>query len=108
MPITDHPGDKMPSVSPLGDRVAFMSDCSGHWEVHTVSVNGSGRRQLTDSGGYNSGLPTWSPDGRYIAFVSERDNRWTIWIMKSDGSGKRKLFDLEGTLTWGERISWGP
>jgi len=107
-PITDHPGDTMPSVSPRGDRVAFMSDRTSKWEVYIVNMNGNGLKQLTDSGGYNSGLPTWSPDGRYIAFVSDRGNQWAIWVMKSDGSCERKLFDLNGTLNWGERISWAP
>jgi TolB protein len=108
MPITDHPGDTMPSVSPHGDKVAFMSDRTGKWEVYAVNINGTGLKQLTDSGGYVSGLPTWSPDGRYIAFASDRGNQWAIWVMKSDGSGERKLFDLDGTLTWGECISWSP
>jgi TolB protein len=108
MPITDHPGDTMPSISPSGDRVAFMSDRTGRWEVYVMNIDGSGRRQLTDSGGYNGGLPTWSPDGHYIAFVSDRGDQWAIWVMKSDGLGERKLFNLDGTLTWGERISWGP
>jgi TolB protein len=108
MPITDHPGDTMPSVSPHGDKVAFMSDRTGKWEVYVVHINGTGLKQLTDSGDYNSGLPTWSPDGRYIAFVSDRGNQWAIWVIKSDSSGERTLFDLDGTLTWGERISWSP
>jgi TolB protein len=98
----------MPSVSPRGDRVAFMSDSTNKWEVYVVNIDGSGRRQLTDSGGYNSGLLTWSPDGSHIAFVSDRGNQWAIWVMKSDGSEERKLFDLGGTLTWAERISWAP
>jgi hypothetical protein len=108
MPITDHAGDTMPSVSPRGDKVAFMSDRSEHWEVYTVDIDGSRLTQLTDSGSDNSGLPTWSPDGRYIAFVSDRGNQWGIWVMKSDGSEERKLFDLGGTLNWAERISWAP
>jgi len=108
MPITDHPGDTMPSVSSRSDKVAFMSDRSKHWEVYTANIDSSGFKQLTDSGGGNSGLPTWSPDGCYIAFVSDRENQWAIWVMKSDGSGVRKLFNLDGTLTWGERISWAP
>lgn len=108
MPITEHPGDTMPSVSPRGDKVTFMSDRTGKWEVYVVNIDGSGLRQLTDSGGYNSGLPTWSPDGNFIAFVSDRGNKWAAWVIKSDGSGERKLFDLDGTLNWGERISWAP
>jgi Tol biopolymer transport system component len=108
MPLTDHSGDTMPSVSPSGDKVAFMSDRTGKWEVYVVNIDGSGLKQLTDSGGYNSGLPAWSPDGRYVAFVSDRGDQWAIRVMKSDGSGERKLFDLDGTLTWAERISWAP
>jgi TolB protein len=108
MPITDHAGDTMPSVSPRGDKVAFMSDRSGKWEVYVVDIDGSGCRRLTDSGDYNSGLPAWSPDENYIAFVSDRGNHWAIWVIKSDGSGERQLFNLDGTLNWAERISWAP
>jgi len=108
-PITDDTGDTMPSVSSHNDKVTFMSDRSGYWEVYIVDINGNGCRQLTDSGGYNSGLPTWSPDGNHIAFVSDRDNQWAIWVINYDSSGERRLFDLDGALEWGERsISWGP
>ena len=108
-PITDHPGDTMPSVSPHSDKVAFMSERTGKWEVYVVNIDGTAlEQQLTHSRGYNSGLPTWSPDGNYIAFVSDRDAQWAIWVMKSDGSGERKLFDLGSPLPWGERISWAP
>lgn len=108
VPITDHPGDTMPSVSPGGDKVAFMSDRTGKWEVYVVNIDGSGLRQLTHSRGYNSGLPTWSPDGNHIAFVSDYDNQWAIWVVNYDGSGERKLFDLGSPLEWWERISWAP
>jgi hypothetical protein len=109
VPITDHLGDTMPSVPPRGgDKVAFMSNRTGRWEVYVVNIDGSELRQLTSSGGYNSGLPSWSPDGNYIAFVSDRDNQWAIWVINYNGSGERKLFDLDSPLRWWERISWGP
>jgi hypothetical protein len=109
-PITDHLGDTMPSVSPYGDKIAFTSNRTGKWEVYVVNIDGSDCKQLTNSGGYNSGLPTWSPDGNHVAFVSDRDNQWAVRVINADGSGERKLFDLgDGPWTWGERIiSWGP
>jgi Tol biopolymer transport system component len=109
-PITDHLGDTMPSVSPHGDKIAFTSNRTGKWEVYVVNIDGSDCKQLTNSGGYNSGLPTWSPDGNHVAFVSDRDNQWAVRVINADGSGERKLFDLgDGPWTWGERIiSWGP
>jgi len=110
MLITDHTGDTMPSISPRSNKVAFMSNRTGKWEIYVVNIEGTNLLQLTLSGGYNSGLPTWSPDGSHIAFVSDRDNQWAIWVINGDGSGERKLFDLDdGPWTWGERIiSWGP
>ncbi len=104
-----------------GERVTFMSQRDGNWEIYVVNLDGSGLRRLTRDPA-NDGLPTWSPDGRYLAFVSNRTGRWAVWAMRPDGSELQRLFDVGGPLEgpvrgaaphevhgWvEERISWGP
>jgi serine/threonine-protein kinase len=110
-----------PEASPNGNRVAFMSQRQGGWDVYVANLDGSNLRRLTDDPA-NDGLPTWSPDGRYIAFVTDREGPWAVWVMRPDGSQQRRLFDIGGPLdgrvrnaspyeTQGwveERISWAP
>jgi len=86
-----------PAASPDGQRVAFMSQRNGNWEVCVVNLDGSGLKQLTNNPA-NDGLPTWSPDGQHIAFVSDRGGDWAIWVMQPDGTSQRRLFGIGGPL----------
>ena len=107
--LTDNKEDTAPDAH--GDRVAFMSNHAGNWEIYTMNVDGSGLRRLTNNSSID-GLPTWSPNGRSIAFVSDQGGAWGLWVMNADGSGRRKLFAIGGgglAYDWQhERISWGP
>jgi TolB protein len=107
--LTSHPQDSAPAVA--GDRIAFMSNRDGNWDLYLVGADGSGLVRLTRNPA-NDGLPTWAPDGSYLAFVSDRGGRWAVWAIRPDGSNLRKLFDLDGgglASDWqGERISWAP
>jgi TolB protein len=107
--VTDYPGDTAPDA--YDERVAFMSDRDGNWEIYVAAFDGSGLTRLTDSAA-RDGLPVWSPDGRTIAFVSDEGGVWGIWAVQPDGSNRRKLFDLGGGglgPDWlQQRISWGP
>lgn len=107
--LTSELGDTAPAA--YGNRIAFMSDRDGDWELYAVNADGSDLQQLTENS-VHDGLPTWSPDGEAIAFVSDQGGRWAIWAISPDGSNRRKLFDIGGdglSSDWlHERISWGP
>ena len=92
--------------SPSGDRLIYMSNFPGSWEIFTVTLSGS-FQQLTGYGA-NSGAPTFSPDGSRIAFISNRDGVWGIWIMNADGSNPIKLIDLGSQHPYwqAERLLW--
>jgi TolB protein len=107
--LTEDAEDTAPAVH--GDRIAFMSNRDGNWEIYLMEDDGSGLARLTDNAA-SDGLPTWSPDGKTIAFVSNQDGPWAVWAMSPDGSNRRKLFDVGGgglRFNWQqEQISWGP
>jgi tetratricopeptide (TPR) repeat protein len=108
-PLTEYASDSAPTVN--GDRIIFMSNKDGNWELYSIGVDGSGLERLTYNTA-NDGLPAWSPDGQTVAFVSDQGGVWAIWAMSPDGSNRRKLFDLgDGGLAFDwdrESISWAP
>ncbi len=100
--ITKGPGQAMnvePAISPDGNKIAFSSDRSGKPMIFTMNPDGSGVKQLTFAGFYNS-TPTWSPDGTKIAFAGVdkgkdsgdgRTGAFDIFIINSDGTGLKRL-----------------
>ncbi len=107
--LTDRKEDTAPAVH--GDRIAFMSNREGTWEIYVVGLDGSGLTRLTNNAA-SDGLPTWSPDGNTIAFVSDQDGGWAVWAMNPDGSNRRKLFPIGGgglvSDFQHQQISWAP
>ena len=118
-PVTTDHRDHTPVISPDGSRMVVSYQQDGHWEVHTMNIDGSYRQRLTttplwiiarnagsdlkDTQGterlvakenpwWNNAAPTWSPDGSQIAFLTDRNGPWEIWIMNADGSNQRPMF----------------
>jgi len=106
--LTKDPGDTAPSV--YGDKIAFMSNRDGNWEIYVMNLDGSNVKRLTENAA-NDGLPVWAPDGKNIAFISDQGGAWAVWAMSPDGSNRRSLFAVGGggvAFDWQhERISWG-
>ena len=80
----------LPDWSPDGSRIAFTCVVNDNPEVCAVNADGSGRRRLTSSPGFD-GHPSWSPDGRKIAFASVRDGGGRIYLMDADGGNQVRL-----------------
>ncbi len=118
-PVTQDFRDHTPVISPVGGRVAVSYWQDGHWEIHTMNLDGSGRQKLTETpltviadktqlnseviAGkerivtpenpyWNHAAPVWSPDGSKIAFITDRTGKWEIWLMNADGSNQRPMF----------------
>ena len=70
-------GDDQPSVSPDGSRIAFRSNNS----IFTMTIAGTGRKNLTPDGQGSSGEPAWSPDGSQLVYT----NNGQIVVMDSNG-----------------------
>jgi TolB protein len=107
--LTENAEDTAPAV--YEDRIAFMSNRDGNWEIYVMNIDGSDVERLTDNAAHD-GLPVWSPDGRTLAFVSDQGGAWAVWAMGPDGSNRRILFEIgNGGLAFNwqeERISWAP
>ncbi len=72
------------------ERIAFAGRKGGEFDIYTIDLDGSGRRQLTFNSGSNES-PSWLPDGRHIAFSSNRNGREKIYIMCTGGSGEKAI-----------------
>jgi len=95
--------------SPDGQRLAYMSDHDGDWEVHVITREGWVQQITVNE--VKDGLVVWSPDGAWLAFVSDRDGGWGLYLMRPDGSEVRKLFTLSSDYDGGwehAQMAWGP
>lgn len=101
--------NRMPSFSPDGQRIAFMSTrANGAPDIWVANIDGSNAVNLTPElpGVVTADhWPAWSPDGTRIAFISNRTGFPTLWMMDADGSNQVRVTDSPE----GERdVSWAP
>jgi len=75
-----------------------------NWDIFTMNLDGSDRRQLTDSPARDQ-LAAWSPDGRKIAYSTYRTGTHTLWVMDADGRNQHQVSTSpRGTMA----PSWSP
>lgn len=106
--LTDDPAfDANPAISPLGDRVLFVSnrDVSGsRSEVYVVNIDGTNLTRLT----FNNNFiihPTWSPDGTRILYAYADGPDSNLFIMDTDGTNVEQLTNFTGSGVWSPAMS---
>ena len=73
--LTDDPwAEQMPTFSPDGKRLAYVSDVSGDQQLHVRDLT-TGTVSVLAAAGRNVSFPRWSPDGTRIAYVSSAEGR---------------------------------
>lgn len=81
----------LPSVSPDGRRVAFVSDRGGNRDIYVMKLAPESATnkpvRLTRHAAFDQ-FPEWSPDGRQIAFSSERSGNPEVYRMAVAPEGK--------------------
>lgn len=101
--------DSLPSISPDGRSVVYVSDRTGSLELYQTGLTvGAPDVALTNNGGRNT-LPEWSPDGKWIAFRSERFRG--IWIVAAAGGVPQQIVDAGTDPSWSpdsERLVFVP
>ncbi len=82
--------DGMPSISPDGNKIAFISTRDGNYELYVMNTDGSDLCRLTENSVYEFS-PKWSPDGAKIAFCSYISGNADIYTINADGSNLIRL-----------------
>ena len=100
--LTDHRKDRSNinmagAVSPLGDRVAYISDRRNYTDIYILStldgkvlkrvIRGDANRQFESVPSFRASL-SWSRDGRRLAFVAEAQSRDVIYVVEADRKGR--------------------
>lgn len=78
--------DRMPSWSPDGRYIAFISDRAGNQDVYRMNADGSGVVQITETPEPEI-HPYWAPDGKAIIYNRKVPGEplYAIWTSDIDG-----------------------
>ena len=89
----DKGSNLLPSVSPDGRYVVFVSDRggAGRHNVWRMDIGGGGHKQLTH--GEQDFGPRVSPDARWVIYTSASAGRETLWRVPLDGGDAVQLVD---------------
>ena len=100
--------DRQPTVSPDGQRVAFVSTRSGSHEVWTAHPDGSGAEQLTAFAGARVSGPRWSPDGRRLAVSARPEGNADVFVVLPNGEVRPLTDDSADDVapTWSRDGNW--
>lgn len=103
-----------PSISPQGDKIAFISDRNDYFDVYVMSaidgkiegkvVRGQRTKDFEELHLLTPGI-TWSPDGKRIGLAVKAGERDAIFLINIDSGNEEKLqFDLDGIFS----VDWSP
>lgn len=100
--LTDDPAsDEFPKWSPDGTRIAFSSNRSGRFQIHTMSTDGLDVRQVTQA--KNDAIEeAWFPDGARIAYTEQikktLGKSFALWSVDvASGAAERLLPEFDGS-----------
>jgi Tol biopolymer transport system component len=95
--LTSDPGtEAFPAPAPTGDRIAFISDRDGTFDIYTMSIDGDGSwTRVTDSPVADV-WPIWSPNGTKIAFDRWNGANHVIETVNVDGSALFQVTNVPG------------
>jgi Tol biopolymer transport system component len=94
--------DSFPSLSPDGERLAYVSNRTGSNEIWIAKADGSDARRVT-SNIRTVFHPRWSPDGQRLVFASQSNGNWDVWVVRANGAD---LFQLTKESSQEENPTW--
>jgi Tol biopolymer transport system component len=117
--LTDHTKESnfyntSPSISPRGDRVAFISDRADYFSIYLMSASDGSNLEQLITGQQTSDFEelhlltpgiAWSPDGAKIALAVKSGEHDAIMIIDvASGAQERLTFNLDGIFS----VDWSP
>lgn len=84
--------DGQPRFSPDGQKVVFVSDRDGGWNLWTISLDKRDTVQVTRGKTNTYQSPEWTPDGKYV--IAERGTK--LWIFHVEGGSGQQLIPAGG------------
>ena len=108
--MDDSAKDRVPTWSPDGARIGFMSTRSGRWQLWTIGRDGSDLRQVTDLSADVSEL-VWSPDSRRAMTSHSQSATYGTWLFDPASLTTRQSGMFVAQQNTSERFSvedWSP
>jgi eukaryotic-like serine/threonine-protein kinase len=96
--------DRAPRWHPDGDRVLFLSDRSGRFELWTVKRDGNDLRQVRETKGPQAQSPLWSPDGVWV--VSSLQSGFPVFFPAAFPAQTRSLDSRRGEHPPSPLFAW--
>jgi TolB protein len=84
--------------SPNGDRIAYVSNKTGNYNIWVFNLSDKTHRQITENPSFDTD-PTWSPDGETIVFVSARTGNRELWAISSISGQLRQITHTNQTCS---------
>lgn len=94
-----------PDIAPEGQRLVFVSDRTGAYEVWTSDPTGTHAEQQTNHAATHLAWPRWSPDGQRIAYAAVVDGQADVYVLDQPGEPPRRLTTHPAADT---APAWGP
>ena len=99
----------VPTWSPDGSSIAFISDKDGARQLYTIHADGSNLKKLTTAGA--ASRPAWSPDSSTIGYQADRIDG-CVWLVDASGDHSRAVAGdhcTDGPVAWspdGTVVAW--
>jgi Tol biopolymer transport system component len=98
---------QVPSVSPDGRSVVYLSDHGGHGNLWVSRLDGTPARQITFERDPAAviGVTIWSPDGKQIVYIVSRGPT-ELWTIAPDGRSPRQVVPKGFNPAWSPDGEW--
>ena len=93
----------VPSWSPDGEKIVYVSDKTGIRKLYIMSKDGENIEQISKGRGVYD-KPSWSPDGRLISFVKMEGGNFSVGLMTPNGENERNITNAYLV----EGVKWSP
>jgi len=103
-PNDQHGSTDGPSLSPDGNKIAYMAQKNHVSQLHIMNIDGTHQQQLT-SRQTPCGRATFSPNGKQIAFVSWVDKHVQLFVINSHGGTPQQITHIHGAVY---QLAWQP